>query len=124
MSAAGRMNPALGPAGVVPVGERLVGHFRRIAEDLPADCRRLLLLAADQGDDPALVWHGAELEGIDPAALVPAEAAGLIELQPTVRFQHGVMRSAVLSTAQPGNADGSRAARSSRRPPEDADQRA
>lgn len=102
LSPAARMDSGLGLAGAVPVGERLERHYRRTVEQLPPDCRWLLLLAAAaQGDDPTLVWRGAQLEDIEPDALLPAEAAGLVELRPTMQFRHGLMRSAVLQTAQP-----------------------
>ena len=73
--------------------------MRRL-EPLPAETRRLLLLAAAEpvGDVP-LLWRAAELLGIGPEAAGPAEAAGLVEIGARVRFRHPLVRSAVYRAA-------------------------
>jgi DNA-binding CsgD family transcriptional regulator len=51
----------------------------------------------------ALVFRAAEGLGLGAEALAPAEAAGLIELGPRVRFHHPLVRSASYRAASPGD---------------------
>ena len=98
--AAGRAAPALLVDGPLPVGQRLGQHFRDQIRHLPDASRQLLLLvAADLGREPAVLWRAAELSGLTPAAAAPAEAARLIELSPRLRFRHPVIRSAAYDAA-------------------------
>src|SRR5262245_34936474 len=54
--------------------------FQRRIDGLPADTRRLLLVAAAESvGDPMVVWQAAERLGIGDEAAAAAEAAGLIE---------------------------------------------
>jgi DNA-binding CsgD family transcriptional regulator len=72
---------------------------RRI-QSLPADTQRLLLLAAAEPvGDAALFLRAAAQLGIPVDALAPAEAAGLIEFGPRMRFHHPLTRSAAYRAA-------------------------
>ena len=69
-------------------------------EAVPADTRRLLLLAAAEPvGDAALFLRAAAKLGIPVDALAPAEAAGLIEFGPRMRFHHPLVRSAAYRAA-------------------------
>ncbi|HEX4717890.1 MAG TPA: LuxR C-terminal-related transcriptional regulator, partial [Thermoleophilaceae bacterium] len=79
---------------------RIEESFRRRLEALPAETRRLLLVAAAEPiGEPVLMWRAAELLGINPEAAAPASAAGLLELGARVRFRHPLVRSAVYRAA-------------------------
>jgi hypothetical protein len=74
--------------------------FQRRLAPLPAQTRRLLLLAAaEPTGEPALVWRAAERLGIDPSAADAAEAEGLLEVGANVTFRHPLVRSAVYRAA-------------------------
>jgi DNA-binding CsgD family transcriptional regulator len=84
----------------VPLSKSIEESFRRRLDALPADSRRLLLLAAaDPVGEPLLVWRAAELLGIGVAAATPAAEAGLVEFGARVRFRHPLVRSAVYRSA-------------------------
>jgi DNA-binding CsgD family transcriptional regulator/tetratricopeptide (TPR) repeat protein len=77
------------------------GFWRRL-DELPADTRRLLqLAAADPVAEPLLVWRAGEQLGIHPEAAVPAVDAGLFDIGAQVRFRHPLMRSAAYRSASP-----------------------
>ena len=84
-----------GLPGAVPLSERIAESFRRQLEALPAQSRRLLLLAAAEpyGDLP-LVWRAAGRLGIPVQAAAPAVDAGLVEFGARVRFRHPLLRAA------------------------------
>jgi len=83
------------PAAVVVPGSA-EEMFRRRIEVLPAESRRLLLLAAaEPTGDPVLLWRAAARVGIGAPAARPAVAAGLAEFGARVRFRHPLARSAV-----------------------------
>jgi DNA-binding CsgD family transcriptional regulator len=68
--------------------------FRQRVDALPAQARRLLLLAAaDPTGDPVLVWRAAGRLGIAASAARPATEAGLAEFGGAVRFRHPLVRS-------------------------------
>ena len=74
--------------------------FRRRLEVLPADTRRLVVLAAaDPVGEPILVWRAAEQLGIAPEAAGPATEVGLLEFGARVRFRHPLVRSAAYRSA-------------------------
>lgn len=74
-------------------------YIRRI-QALPEETRLLLLIAAAEPvGDSALFLRAAGLLGIAVDALAPAEAAGIIEFGPRMRFHHPVMRSATYRAA-------------------------
>ena len=66
----------------------------------PTDTQRLLLVAAAEPvGDAALFLRAAAQLGIPVDALAPAEAAGVIEFGPRMRFHHPLMRSAAYRAA-------------------------
>jgi DNA-binding CsgD family transcriptional regulator len=74
--------------------------FRRRVDTLPAESRRLLLLAAaEPTGDPVLLWRAAARLGIGVPDARPAAAAGLAEFGARVRFRHPLARSAVYQSA-------------------------
>jgi DNA-binding CsgD family transcriptional regulator len=78
------------------IEEGFVGRIR----SLPEPTRRLLLVAAAEPvGDAALFLRVAAQLGIPADALAPAEAAGLIEFGPRMRFHHPLMRSAAYRAA-------------------------
>ena len=86
----------------LPLEGRIEDRFRQRLEALPADTRRLLLVAAaDPTGDPALVWRAAARLGLTDAALEPLAGADLIEIGARVRFRHPLVRSAVYRAAAP-----------------------
>jgi DNA-binding CsgD family transcriptional regulator len=84
-----------GLPGAVPLSERIAESFRRQLEALPAQSRRLLLLAAAEPyGDLSLVWRAAGRLGIPVQAAASAVDAGLVEFGARVRFRHPLLRSA------------------------------
>lgn len=76
-------------------------EFLRRIRSLPGPTQRLLLLAAAEpvGDTALFLRAAAELS-IPVDAIAPAEAAGLIEFGPRLRFGHPLMRSAAYRAAE------------------------
>jgi DNA-binding CsgD family transcriptional regulator len=73
---------------------RIEETFQRRISVLPADARRLLVLAAaDPLGDPLLVWRAADELGIERPAADPAVDAGLVEFGARVRFRHPLVHS-------------------------------
>jgi uncharacterized membrane protein len=74
---------------------RLEARFVAQVQALPDDTRLLLLLAAAEplGDVP-LLWRAAGQLGIGGEAVGPAQAAGLFERGPRVRFRQPLARGA------------------------------
>ena len=90
----------LGLAARGSLAGRIEDGFRRRVDDLPADTRRLLLLAsADALGDPVTVWRAAQSLGIGAEAAVPAADAELMDIGARVRFRHPLVRSAVYGGA-------------------------
>jgi DNA-binding CsgD family transcriptional regulator len=89
-----------GLPGALPLAGRIEDSFRRQIKRLPAQTRRLLLVAAaDPTGDPALVWRAAGRLGARTQAAGPAVEAGLAEFGERVRFRHPLVRSAVYRSA-------------------------
>ncbi|HEX6453757.1 MAG TPA: AAA family ATPase [Trebonia sp.] len=89
-----------GLPGAVTVPSSAEEMFRRRAQTLPAESRRLLLLAAaEPTGDPMLLWRAAGRLGIPTAASQPAVDAGLVEFGTRVRFRHPLARSAAYRSA-------------------------
>jgi DNA-binding CsgD family transcriptional regulator/tetratricopeptide (TPR) repeat protein len=85
-----------------PLASRIEQSFGRQLESLPSETQRLLLIAAAEPvGDVTLLWSAAERLGIGADAAAPAEAAGLIELGPGVRFRHPMVRTAAYWAATP-----------------------
>ena len=79
---------------------RLEAGFRRRVQELPAESRRLLLLAAAEPTGaPALLWRSAEELHIATDAVGPAVGDGILELGTRITFRHPLMRSAVYRSA-------------------------
>jgi DNA-binding CsgD family transcriptional regulator len=86
--------------GGMPLSGRIEESFRRQLGALPAEARRLLLLAAaDPSGDPLLVWRAAGRLGIPARAATPAVEARLVEFGARVRFRHPLARSAAYRSA-------------------------
>ncbi|MEU4294794.1 LuxR C-terminal-related transcriptional regulator [Kribbella sp. NPDC026596] len=80
---------------------RMEEGLRRQVEPLPPQTRRLLLIAAAEPlGDVGLLWRAAEQLGVDMDSVIPAEAAGLVDVRGTVRFRHPLVRSAVYRSAE------------------------
>ena len=89
-----------GMPGAVALAGSVEESFRRRIEVLPADTRRLLLVAAAEPlGDPGLVWRAAAWLGVDPAAAHPAVDGDLAEFGKRVRFRHPLVRSAAYHSA-------------------------
>jgi DNA-binding CsgD family transcriptional regulator len=94
-------------AGQVPLPEplpltRQVEHiFLGRVHRLPHDTQRLLLIgAADDSENAALVAQAGELLGLDARALDDAEHAGLVSVHGTrLEFRHPLVRSAIYEAA-------------------------
>ena len=84
------------------LSSRVEQSFLRRVQSLPRETQRLLLVAAAEAvGDAAVVAQAAAELGIDSAAMVPAEDAGLIDFGPGVRFRHPLVRSAAYRAATP-----------------------
>jgi DNA-binding CsgD family transcriptional regulator len=84
----------------LPLSGRIEASFRRRLEVLPADTRRLVLVAAAEPvGDPVLLWRAAEQLGVRVQAATPAAEAGLLELGARVLFRHPLVRSAAYRSA-------------------------
>ena len=84
-----------GLPGAMALPDGIEESFRRRADGLPTETRRLLLVAAAEPfGDPVLVWRAAGRLGIGAAAARPAADAGLVEFGARVRFRHPLVRSA------------------------------
>jgi len=89
-----------GLPGAVSLTARIEESFRRQLDALPAETRRLLLLAAaDPTGDPALLWRAAGRLQIPVQALTPAVEAALVDFGARVRFRHPLARSAAYRSA-------------------------
>src|SRR5262245_36466946 len=89
-----------GRLGARPLSAASEDSFRRRSDALPAEGRRLLLLAgADPTGDAALVWQAARRLSISPEAATAAAEAGLVEFGPRVVFRHPLVRSAAYRSA-------------------------
>ena len=97
-SASANLAGGFGLPGALP--GRIEDSFRRRIDSLPAQARRLLLLAAaDPTGDPVLVWRAAGRLGIGTLAAGPAAEAGLAEFGARVQFRHPLVRSAAYQSA-------------------------
>ena len=89
-----------GLPSALPLSARIEQSFARRLDDLPADTRLLLLLAASEPlGDPRLLWRGAEKLGISAEAAAATETNGLLKLGEQVTFRHPLARSAVYGSA-------------------------
>src|SRR5580693_6972556 len=92
----GQLAGGFGLPGVLALPGGIEETFQRRVSALPADTRRLLLLAAAEPlGEPLLVWQAADNLGIGRAAANPGADAGLVVFGARVRFRHPLVRSAV-----------------------------
>jgi DNA-binding CsgD family transcriptional regulator len=97
---AAQLAGGFGLPGAASLEGTIEERFLQRLQDLPVQTRQLLLVAAaDPLGDPALLWRAAERLGIPARELEPAELAGLIEIDGSVRFRHPLVRSAVYRAA-------------------------
>ncbi|MBM7505402.1 AAA family ATPase [Agromyces aurantiacus] len=86
----------------LPVVSRIEGAFANRSADLPERTALVLLLAAaDPTGDPRLVARAAARLGASLDDLVPAEAAGLVQVGRRITFEHPLVRSGVYHDAEP-----------------------
>ena len=85
----------------LPLTEQVESIFLERVRRLPAETQRVLLLAAaDDSEDAALVMGAAEAAGTSAHALDPAEQAELVTVRGTrLEFRHPLVRSAVYEAA-------------------------
>jgi DNA-binding CsgD family transcriptional regulator len=115
-----------GLPGSMPLSSRIELGFARQLEPLPDKTRQLLLLAAAEPvGDVTLLRRAADRLGLGPDDAAPAEAAGLIDFGPRVRFRHPLVRSAAYRSASvPERRDVHRALAETTDPELDPDRRA
>ncbi|MFF3380506.1 AAA family ATPase [Streptomyces sp. NPDC002680] len=86
--------------GATPLSKKIEESFRRRIDVLPAERRRLLLLAAvDSVGDLTLLVRAATHLGIPCETVAGVMETGLIEVRPHVRFRHPLVRSALMSSS-------------------------
>lgn len=91
-----------GLSGLGPLNTRIEQSFRRRLDPMPAATRRLLLIAAaEPGQDALLIWRAAEHLGITAADAEPAVTDNFISFTGQVRFCHPLARSTVYKAALP-----------------------
>ncbi|MGI5290078.1 ATP-binding protein [Nonomuraea polychroma] len=89
-----------GPPAAQTLSGRIEEGFRRQLERMPAQTRRLLLLAAaDPLGDAGLLWRAAARLGLGMAVI--GAANDMIAIGVWVRFRHPLVRSAVYRAALP-----------------------
>ncbi len=89
--------PILGPPGARGAVE---AEYRARVAALPEGAQRVLLLAAaDELGDSAVIERAAAELGLSPADLDPAVEAGLVRGGDRVEFRHPLVRSAVYASA-------------------------
>jgi DNA-binding CsgD family transcriptional regulator len=96
---------ALAPAGapVLVSAQISAAYLRRTATFDDAARKCLLLAATSDSGDLQLLTRAARLIGVEPEALLDAEAAELVTIGPgRVEFRHPLIRSAVYSDATLG----------------------
>lgn len=97
-----QLSGGFGPPGSQLVPRSVEETYVRALDELPADSRRLLVIAAAEPlGDPLRTWRAAESLGIGLSAAGPAEASGLILLGTRFQFRHSLVRSAVYRSAAP-----------------------
>ncbi|MEV0288541.1 AAA family ATPase [Kribbella sp. NPDC050820] len=86
-----------------PVGHRLEAFYLRRIRHLAPDLQQwLLIAAADSTGNVDLIRAAGQSLSLPDGAGDAAEAADLVELSPSVRFRHPLVRSAAYNAAQGG----------------------
>ncbi|TWF75265.1 regulatory LuxR family protein [Pseudonocardia hierapolitana] len=97
------VNQVAGGFGLLQAGSlpgQIEQSFLTRIEALPADSRKLLLVAAAEPvGDPALVWRAAERLGVTPATAMAGGTDGLLSVDARMTFRHPLVRSAVYRAA-------------------------
>jgi DNA-binding CsgD family transcriptional regulator len=89
-----------GLPAILPAGARVRERLMPLVDDLPADTRTLLLLAAiAAGGEASILWAAAARCEIDSGAAAPAEARDVLRLGQKVAFRHPLMRLAIYAAA-------------------------
>ena len=97
---AAELSGGFGNLGVRRSAGQIEESYVHRVQSLPADTQKLLLVAAAEPvGDAALFLRVAARLGIAVDALGPAEAGGLIEFGPRMRFHHPLVRSAAYRAA-------------------------
>ncbi|MFF0445654.1 AAA family ATPase [Streptomyces sp. NPDC004609] len=92
------------PPGAASAGTPMEASFRRRVAALPADTRRLLLVAAaEPTGNPLYLWRAVRHLGIGVEAAAPAEEAELLSVDLWIRFSHPLVRSIVWYDAAPAD---------------------
>jgi DNA-binding CsgD family transcriptional regulator len=114
------------PGTPIAVGSSVAHAYLLRYRSLPPSARDILVLAVavDRGDMSVLT-KAASLLGQDVAALIPAEAAGLVTVRDAViEFRHPLARSAIYGQAPPDRRRAVHRALASALPDADVDRRA
>ncbi|MGW6906771.1 ATP-binding protein [Streptomyces sp. NPDC054940] len=83
-----------------PVARKIETSFREQVADLPEATQLLLLVAAAEPlGDALLLRRAADCLGISKDAALPAQSAGLLDIDVRVRFRHPLVRSAIYGAA-------------------------
>ncbi|MDG4810544.1 AAA family ATPase [Micromonospora sp. WMMD1120] len=93
------------PLPTAPPADGALGRaYRDRLDRLPADTRRVLLLAAlDEDGEPGTLIRAARVAGTTVDALAPAEVAGLVRVEPRgVTFPQPLVRTMVAASAPLG----------------------
>ena len=73
----------------------LEDHYLGMVRAMPEPTQRLMLLAAaDPTGDATLLWRAAQRLGLGHQTMQEAQAQQLLDIGPTVRFRHPLVRSA------------------------------
>jgi DNA-binding CsgD family transcriptional regulator/tetratricopeptide (TPR) repeat protein len=87
---------------VQPLSSTLQHNFTLRVQELPAETRRFLLLAAAEPvGDVSLLRGAADVLGISMNEAAPALAAGLLTIGTRVQFRHPLVRTAAYYAAEP-----------------------
>ncbi|GGM44475.1 helix-turn-helix transcriptional regulator [Promicromonospora citrea] len=89
-------------AGSVSLERRIERSLLAGLEDLSAQTRTLLLLAAaDPTGDPGLLWRASARLGLEPEDVEVAQQTDALVVSGRIRFRHPLIRSAVYRSASP-----------------------
>lgn len=87
-----------------PLASQIEQSFARRVRSLPEPAQTVLLTAAAEPlGDTMLLLRATRLLGLETNAGAPAEAAGLVDLGPPVRFRHPLVRTAIYRAAAPAD---------------------
>ncbi len=114
-----------GPDAPLEVPAAISDAFLARTDQLSADARWVLLVAAASGGDRSIVAGACRELGVDPARLVDAVDAGLVRLEGRhIEFRHPLVRAALYSAAPAADRRAVHAAVAAAAPGQDPDRRA